>query len=312
MLTGRFAPTPSGYLHPGNLVCALLAWLSVRSRGGRFLLRIEDLDVPRCPKRLADRCVEDLTWLGLDWDEPPVYQSQRTEAYAAALERLRTRGLVYPCFCTRAQLHASAAPNLGDRRFVYPGTCARLTPAETAARAAVRAPAYRLRVPEEPVTYTDLLLGERRESPATESGDFILRRSDGLFAYQLAVVVDDAAGGVTEVVRGCDILGATPGQVWLQRCLGADTPVYAHIPLMTDADGRRLAKRDGDISVQALSKRFTAPELCGLLAMAAGLQEEPEPKTPEQLVPLMRWDRVRTGGFRLPERLTGGDRQLPG
>lgn len=301
MVTGRFAPTPSGFLHPGNLVCAMLAWLSARSQGGRFLLRIEDLDVPRCPRRLADTCISDLEWLGFNWDEPPVWQSQRTEVYQMALAKLDKQGLVYPCFCTRAQLHASSAPNLGDTRFIYPGTCAHLTKEEAAELAKKRTPAMRLRAPETPVTFHDLLLGDHTETPAAEGGDFILRRSDGLFAYQLAVTVDDAESDVTEVVRGCDIFASTPAQIFLLECYGAPAPVYAHIPLVTDNEGRRLAKRDKDISVPELAKRYTAPQLLGRLAMAAGLQEEPEPRTLEQLLPLMDWEKVKKGSFRMPE-----------
>ena len=298
--TGRFAPTPSGRLHLGNILCAMLAYLSARSQGGRFLLRIEDVDVPRCPRRLAQQAIDDLRWLGFTWDEEPLYQSDRTDIYRAALERLTEAGHIYPCFCTRAQLMSLAAPNLGDTQVVYNRACAALTPEEAAERAKTRAPAMRLRVPEEEVAFTDGLFGEQRENLARDCGDFILRRSDGLYGYQLAVVVDDALSGVTEVVRGRDILSATPRQIYLQRLLGCPQPEYVHIPLLTDAQGRRLAKRDKDLDLTALAQRFTPEEILGMLAFSAGLQEEVRPASLEQLIPLFDWRNVKREDLRLP------------
>ena len=212
-VTGRFAPTPSGRLHLGNLLCALLAYLSARSQGGRFLLRIEDVDIPRCPRALAAQCIEDLAFLGFTWDEPPLFQSERGAIYQHHFDRLREMGRVYPCFCTRAQLHAAQAPNLGEREPVYNRACAHLTPAEIAERSRTRRPAMRLRVPDAEVAFEDAHFGAIRENLARDCGDVIIRRSDGLFGYQLAVVVDDALSGVTEVVRGRDILASTPRQI---------------------------------------------------------------------------------------------------
>ncbi len=283
---GRFAPTPSGRLHLGNVLCAMLAYLSARSQGGRFLLRIEDLDVPRCPALLSRAAMDDLTALGFTWDEPPLYQSQRSESYRRALQYLTEQGHTYPCFCTRAQLLASVAPNLGDTVVVYPGICRNLTETEAAEKAKTRTPAIRLRVPNEEIVFTDRLYGVQRENLARDCGDFILRRSDGLYGYQLAVVVDDALSGVTEVVRGRDILSATPRQIYLQRLLGYDTPSYLHIPLLMDGEGRRLAKRDRDMDMTALLKRFTPEEILGRLACAAGLQQEIRPATLEELIPM--------------------------
>ncbi len=283
---GRFAPTPSGRLHLGNVLCAMVAYLSARSQGGRFLLRIEDLDIPRCPASLSRAAIDDLTTLGFTWDEEPLYQSQRSDIYRRALQYLTEQGHTYPCFCTRAQLHASIAPNLGDTVVVYPGTCRNLTGEEAAERAKTRTPAIRLRVPEEEITFTDRLYGVQKENLARDCGDFILQRSDGLYGYQLAVVVDDALSGVTEVVRGRDILSATPRQIYLQRLLGYDTPAYLHIPLLMDGDGRRLAKRDRDMDMTALLKRFTPEEILGRLAYAAGLQQEIRPAALEALIPL--------------------------
>ena len=298
---GRFAPTPSGRLHLGNILCAMLAYLSARSKGGRFLLRIEDVDVPRCPRRLAQQCIDDLMWLGFTWDEAPLYQSDRTEIYREALERLTADGHIYPCFCTRAQLMSLAAPNLGDTQVVYNRACAALTPAEAAERAKTRAPAMRLRVPDEEVAFEDGLFGLQRENLGRDCGDFILRRSDGLYGYQLAVVVDDALSGVTEVVRGRDILSATPRQLYLQRLLGYPQPEYVHIPLLVDAQGRRLAKRDRDLDLSALAQRFTPAEVLGMLAFSAGLIPENRPVTLEKLIPLFDWGRVKREDLRLPD-----------
>ena len=303
-VTGRFAPTPSGRLHLGNLLCAMLAYLSVRSQDGRFLLRIEDLDVPRCPRRLSMQAIEDLAWFGFRWDEEPLWQSERTAVYEAHLKRLQEKGLVYPCFCTRAQLHASAAPNLGDTQYVYPGTCAHLTDEEVRELSQSRRPAMRLRVPDETLSFADGLYGWQSENLARDCGDFILRRSDGLFGYQLAVVADDALSGVNEVVRGRDILTATPRQIYLLRELGYPVPRYIHIPLLMDADGRRLAKRDRDLDLTALSRRFTPEELLGMLAFSAGILDEARPVTLEGLIPLFDWKKVRREDMRLPQTLT--------
>ena len=292
-VVGRFAPTPSGRLHLGNLLCCLLAYLSCRSQGGKFLLRIEDLDAPRCPKRLADQCIADLRFLGFDWDEPPLYQSERTAVYQRYFDELCAMGLIYPCFCTRAQLHAAQAPNLGDREPVYNRACATLTPGEIAERAKTRTPAMRLRVPDEDVSFVDGHFGPVCENLERDCGDVILRRSDGLFAYQLAVVVDDALSGVTEIVRGRDILSATPRQIYLQGLLGYDTPAYRHIPLLMDSHGRRLAKRDKDLDLTALSKVMTPEQILGMLAFSAGVIPENRPAGLTELTKLFDWKNVK-------------------
>ncbi len=307
-VTGRFAPTPSGRLHLGNLLCAMVAYLSARSQGGRFLLRIEDLDIPRCPAALSKAAIDDLAALGFTWDAPPLYQSQRSDIYRQALETLTAKGCTYPCFCTRAQLHASVAPNLGDTQVIYAGTCAHLTKEEIKEKSKTRAPAIRLRMPNEEITFTDGLFGLQQENLARDCGDFIIRRSDGLYGYQLAVVVDDALSGVTEVVRGRDILSATPRQIYLQRLMGYDTPRYLHIPLMMDRDGRRLAKRDKDMDLTALLKRFSPEEILGQLAFAAHIQEEPRPSSLENLIPL--WNPQKLGTEDLRCAFSGGREPL--
>ncbi len=312
MVRGRFAPSPSGRMHLGNLFCALLSYLSVKSRGGEWILRIEDLDTARCRLDYARQVEEDLRWLGLAWDEggsaggpdAPYFQSQRTALYEAALARLRGMGLVYPCFCTRAQLHAASAPHREDGLTVYPGTCRGLTPEDIARReAAGRKGALRLRVPEETVTFTDGHLGEVTEYLPTDCGDFLLRRSDGLFAYQLAVVVDDAAMGVTEVVRGADLLSSTPRQLLLYELLGWEAPEFYHFPLLLSPDGRRLSKRDGDLGLGALRERYTPEEIIGKLAYLAGQNPGGGPRTPEALAEDFHWDAVPRRDIPLPEGL---------
>ena len=301
---GRFAPTPSGRLHLGNLLCCLLAYLSARSQGGKFLLRIEDLDVPRCPRRLSQQCIEDLQFLGFDWDEEPLYQSERTEIYQKYFDELSRMGHIYPCFCTRAQLHAAIAPNLGDHEPVYSRACANLTQEEIAQRQLVRSPAMRMRVPDEIISFEDGHFGAISENLEQASGDYIIRRSDGLFGYQLAVVIDDALSGVNEIVRGRDILSATPRQIYLLREMGYPVPEYVHIPLLMDWQGRRLAKRDRDLDLTALSKRFSPEDILGMLACSAGLLEENRPATLGELTRDFSWSRVRRDDIRLPVNLT--------
>ena len=312
MVRGRFAPSPSGRMHLGNLFCALLSYLSVKSRGGEWILRIEDLDTARCRPDYARQVEEDLRWLGLAWDEggsaggpdAPYFQSERTALYEAALARLRGMGLVYPCFCTRAQLHAASAPHREDGLTVYPGTCRGLTAEDIARReAAGRKGALRLRVPEETVTFTDGHLGEVTEYLPTDCGDFLLRRSDGLFAYQLAVVVDDAAMGITEVVRGADLLSSTPRQLLLYELLGWEAPEFFHFPLLLSPDGRRLSKRDGDLGLAALRERYTPEEIVGKLAYLAGQNPGGGPRTPEALAEDFHWDAVPRRDIPLPEGL---------
>ena len=311
-VVGRFAPSPSGRMHLGNVLCALLAWLSARAEGGRMVLRIEDLDRARCPEEYARLMEEDLRWLGLDWDEGgaaggpsgPYFQSRRTEIYEGFFERLRGEGLLYPCFCTRAELHAASAPHQSDGRPVYPGTCRGLSAAEAQERAKLRAPAWRVRVPEETVSFVDGHYGPYSEVLARDCGDFVLRRSDGVYAYQLAVTVDDGLMGITEVVRGRDLLPYTPGQLWLLGRMGFPAPRYRHLPMLNAPDGRRLSKRDGDLDLGRLRERFPGPEpLLGELAHLCGLLDRPEPVRARELVPLFSWEKVPREDLRLPAAL---------
>lgn len=292
-VVGRFAPSPSGRMHMGNLWSCLLAWLSARSAGGGMVLRLEDLDPDRCRQAYCDQVMRDLEWLGLDWDGAPVYQSRRTEQYRQAFQKLEQQGVIYPCFCTRAERLAASAPHRSDGVAVYDGRCANLTAQERRELSQTHHPAWRVRVPEQEITFTDLLQGGFGENLARDCGDFILRRSDGVYAYQLAVVVDDAAMGVTQVVRGSDLLSSTPRQLWLQDRLGLPHPEYGHLPLLLAPDGRRLAKRDRDLELGQLQARFTAPELVGRLALAANLIDRCVPITPRELLPLFSWEKLR-------------------
>lgn len=378
-VVGRFAPSPTGRMHLGNVFSSLLAWLSVRSQSGKLVLRIEDLDDRARSGPWDALLMDDLRWLGLDWDEGPYYQTNRIDLYADAVRRLDDMGLVYPCFCTRAELHAASAPHASDGTRVYAGTCRGLTAAEIAARSKARPPALRLKVP--PVQgiassrgpfesyaleskhskteltdfgnsmpreltfgdcsergvhggaasqdtaggtrggaasqgaaggvrgaaasrsaaggdagvmhFEDRTYGPQREVLAEECGDFLVRRSDGVYAYQLAVVVDDADMGVNEVVRGCDLLGSTARQMYLQDLLGYAHPSYAHVPLLVAPDGRRLSKRDRDCDMGVLREHFGTPEaLLGRLAYVAGLVPSPEPRTADQLADEFRWSAV--------------------
>jgi glutamyl-tRNA synthetase len=249
-VTGRFAPSPTGVLHLGNLRTALLAWLFARSAGSRFLMRMEDLDTGRVRPGLDEQQLADLAAVGVDWDGPVEYQSARLSLYETALEALREQRLLYECYCTRAEIREAASAAHGPLpEGAYPGTCLRLSEAELAEkRASGRPPALRVRADGASVTFDDRLLG--RYSGVVD--DFVVRRGDGAFAYNLAVVVDDAAQGVEEVVRGSDLADSTPRQIWLGRALGLPELAYAHVPLVLGPDGARLAKRHGAVTLREL------------------------------------------------------------
>lgn len=282
-VVGRFAPSPTGRLHAGNLFAAVMAWCLAHRAGGKMVLRIEDLDPERSRAAYADAIMRDYEWMGLTWDYGPYWQHGREEAYRAAYERLEREGLVYPCFCSRADLHAASAPHFGEK-LVYPGTCRSLTDDERRERAQRKDPSWRLIVPDEDVGFDDMLQGPQRQNLARECGDFVVRRADGAFAYQLAVVLDDAEQGVTQVARGIDLLPSTPQQIHLQSLLGLPHPEYAHFPLMVNEAGRRLSKRDHDASIDELRERFRTPEaLLGRMAGASGIMPDDEPIALEDL-----------------------------
>jgi glutamyl-tRNA synthetase len=333
---GRFAPSPTGELHLGNARTALLAWLWSRSSQGRFILRVEDLDQARVRPGLAQRQLDELRWLGLDWDEGPdpldglreagahgpYRQSERTALYAAAIDCLRAAGHVYECFCSRAEIaSAASAPHgiEGDGPR-YPGTCATLTSVQRAVRSRLRAPALRLRVAPGMVSFVDAIEGPQEVDVQAQTGDFVLRRADGVFAYQLAVVVDDAAMGVTQVLRGADLLPSTARQILLYRLLGVQPPRFAHAPLVLgrrpSGETARLSKREAASSLSALRAAKTDPrrivgllgQLSGLVPPSAAPRMPPEPAlatapacTPADLVPIFALGKVPAEPAYVPE-----------
>jgi len=309
---GRFAPSPSGRMHLGNAWTALLAWLSARSQGGAVILRMEDLDPERSKEHFARLILDDLAWLGLTWDEgpdkggpfPPYRQSERRALYQARLEGLAARKLIYPCFCTRAELRGAAqAPHAGEAESVYPGTCLRLSGSQRASRREIgRGESLRVRAGAERVVFTDLVLGPQAQEPARQCGDFVVRRTDGVHAYQLAVSVDDQEQRVTEVVRGADLLDSTGRQILLHRLLGGVEPRFAHVPLLVDPDGRRLSKRRGDTDLGELRARGVAPEaVTGWLAWRAGLLDAPRPAAPAGLLDGFTFAALPPGPLVVPE-----------
>lgn len=310
-IRGRFAPSPSGRMHLGNAWTVLLAWLSARSKGGVVVLRMEDLDPDRSKEHFARAILDDLAWLGLDWDEGPdkggpygpYSQRQRRGYYQQCLEKLETRGMVYPCYCTRAELRGLAqgshpddahaahsgvtqAPHAGEAEPVYAGTCLTLSGQARAAReASGRRPSLRIKAPCTRIEFTDMVLGPHAQELATQCGDFVLRRSDGVHAYQLAVVADDAAQRITEVVRGADLLESTARQIFLYRAFGWPEPAFAHVPLLVDPGGRRLSKRRGDVDLGRLRQGGVAPgTVVGYLAWKAGLLASPRKASPQELL----------------------------
>lgn len=302
-VVGRFAPTPSARLHLGNLMCALVAWLSAKSQGGKILLRVEDLDAVRCPFMGENTryMLDDLAWLGLTFDGEVLYQSARSAIYEKYFDRLKEQGLIYPCYCSRAELHAASAPHLSDNTPIYDRRC--LLRAQRGEKPPTgRKPAFRVMVPDRELAVQDRLAGEYVENLLRDCSDFVVRRADGVFAYQLAVVVDDALSGVTEVVRGNDLLFSTPRQMYLQQCLSFDTPQYMHIPLLVDAEGRRLSKRDGDGCMESVRAKYkTAGPVLGALAAALGLLERPESVTLTDLLALFDTQKLPRDTVRLPE-----------
>jgi glutamyl-tRNA synthetase len=298
VVRGRYAPSPTGDLHLGNLRTALLSWLFARCASGQFVMRIEDLDRPRVRPGATEQMLTDLHWLGLDWDEgpdcggpyAPYIQSERISIYQHYLKKLQGVGLIYPCYCSRTEVaHAASAPQQGAEDGPrYPGSCRNLTEAQRRERATSRRPAYRFRVDDERVvTFTDLVAGQQQQQVQQAVGDFIVYRSDGIFSYQFAVVVDDALMHINQIVRGADLLSSTARQILLYEALGFPVPTFAHVPLIIDEQGKRLSKRISSTGLAPLRAAGATPQqVVGQLVASCGLIEEGSSISPNELLRL--------------------------
>jgi glutamyl-tRNA synthetase len=311
-IRGRYAPSPTGELHLGNVRTALVAWLGVRAAKGTFIMRVEDLDPPRIIPGAEARILEDLRWLGMDWDEgpdvggpyAPYRQSERYDHFRDALARLQAAGRLYGCTCSRADLkRLASAPHVGEEGPVYPGLCrskALAMDLATEGDGKHRQPALRFEVAPETVCFDDLLAGRTCQAVGEQVGDFVIRRADGLYAYQLAVVVDDGAMAIDQVVRGADLLDSTARQIQLQQALGLPQPAYAHVPLVLNAEGERLAKRDFATSIRQMREAGVRPEtVIGVLGASLGLLTAPEPLPLRDLVPLFSWENLSREPWRV-------------
>ena len=318
VIRGRLAPSPTGYIHLGNAWAFMLAWLAARASSGEVVLRIEDIDPQRSRPEYTAALIEDLTWLGLDWDygpdKPesaggrmgPFEQSHRAQHYAAAIAQLESAGLTYPCFCTRKELRSMAgAPHVDDAGAPYPGTCRSLNQEQRQALLeSGRRPCLRLRCPDGPVNFSDTVFGPQSYTLADCGGDFALRRSDGVVAYQLAVAVDDALMGINQVVRGRDILISTPRQIALLKLLGYGAPAYAHVPLLLDDEGERLAKRHQSLALRNLRQMGADPRrITGLLGALAGCNPGGNAASPAELIPFFSLSRLDGDDIRLEREM---------
>lgn len=289
-------------MHLGNIFAALMSYASAKSQGGKWILRIEDLDRQRCRPEFSNQIVDDLLWLGLQPDEGPgassdgghgpYYQSLRDDIYSHAFDALHSQGLTYECFCRRQDLTAASAPHASDGHTIYARTCLNLSESQKAELRLSRNPAWRLKLPDAVSSFVDGHYGPQSANLATDRGDFILRRSDGNFAYQLAVVTDDALMGVNEVVRGRDLLPASHEQSFLLHALGYDTPRYCHFPLLLSPDGARLSKRDRSLAMDKIREKLRPEELIGLMAWVVNFQDHWAPMSLDAFVDAFNWDLI--------------------
>ncbi len=300
--SGRFAPSPTGRMHLGNIFTALISWLSIKKAGGKWILRIEDIDPQRSKYEYAIQIEDDLRWLGLTWDEGgianngengPYRQSLRQDIYDKYLRKITESGLTYPCFCTRADIMATQAPHQSDGRVIYQGTCRpESLPVKKTTIRSDKPHAIRLFVPDEEISFTDKIFGMQSSNLAHDCGDFVLKRADGAWAYQLAVVIDDALMGVTEVVRGNDLLLSTAQQLYIYRLLGFREPIHAHLPLVCNSQRQRLSKRDQALSMSELRKFHSPEEIIGQVAFMANLIPLYHPCRPTDLIESFDWDKI--------------------
>ena len=285
----RFAPSTTGYAHPGTLLSALLCWLDARSRGDRFIIRLENLDPERCRPEFEQAMLDDLAWLGLDWDEV-VYQRDQVKHHEAALDDLASRGLLYTCCCSRADIKTRCRP-AADGGFAYDGACREQLLAPGAWR--TTEDAVRVRLPDDEIEVVDESGEVYRQTPAHDMGDPVVRRRDGAIAYHLACVVDDARAGIKRLIRGRDLLPSAPVQILLHRMLGLPVPAYRHHFLLLEPQGNKLAKLHGSIDTRTLRQHYTPEQLCGQLAAWAGLIESEQPCRPTDLLSTFTWKNIR-------------------
>lgn len=291
MVKGRFAPSPSGRMHLGNIYAALMSWLSVKKQNGSWILRIEDLDRQRCKPEYAQLLMDDLSWLGLEWDKL-YFQSDRDNLYLDAFTQLCNKNLVYDCFCRRADLLASSAPQTSRDMQIYSGRCRTLTQQQRTQLSQERTPAQRIALPDKDISFTDGHYGLQTFNLLHDCGDFIVRRADKNFSYQLAVVVDDALMDVTEIVRGRDLLNSTPQQLFLYESLGYNAPQFSHIPLIVTQDGRRLSKREHDMNMGELQKKYSATQIIGYVMYLCGFISEPDSLSLSEALSLFDWEKI--------------------
>lgn len=289
-IRGRFAPSPSGRMHLGNIYSAIISYLSAKSKNGEWIVRIEDLDRQRCKRQYADLLLSDLDWLGLYSDAPIIYQSERDTIYTEALQKLEQQKLTYDCFCRRADILSAQAPHETDGRVVYSGKCRNLSQAELNILRTERKPATRIIVPDENIEFIDGHYGKQECNLAKHCGDFIVRRADGNFAYQLAVVVDDALQEITEIVRGRDLLTSTHQQIYLYNKLGHKTPQFAHIPLLVSENGQRLAKRDKGTDMAYLRSHFTPEDIIGQILHIANITDKNQAISLSEAIEIFSWE----------------------
>ncbi len=291
MVKGRFAPSPSGRMHLGNIYAALMSWLSVKKQNGSWILRIEDLDRQRCKPEYAQLLMDDLSWLGLEWDKL-YFQSDRDNLYLDAFTQLCNKNLVYDCFCRRADLLASSAPQTPRDMQIYSGRCRTLTQQQRTQLSQERTPAQRIALPDKDISFTDGHYGLQTFNLLHDCGDFIVRRADKNFSYQLAVVVDDALMGVTEVVRGRDLLSSTAQQLFLYKSLGFNAPHFCHVPLLITQEGRRLSKRDHDISMEVLRTQYSPEEVIGTIMFLCGCIPKRDSLSLSEAISVFNWSSI--------------------
>ena len=293
---GRFAPSPSGVMHWGNLLSSLLIWLDIRAAGGELVLRMEDLDPDRSSDSYAKAIADDLKFLGLSWDigypENEFRQSSRTKIYEDIFDIFLKKDMLYPCYCSRSERLAAAAPHPGEIHHDSGCKCRHLTSLQRIElEKSGRRPAWKIKVPDKVITFTDGHYGRHSEN-LSDSGDFIIKRSDGIFAYQLAVSVDDMLMGINRIVRGRDLIGSCAKQIWLINELGGTTPEYCHCPLLISAPDVKLSKRDGALSMDILREKYSAEEILGHLAYLCKLRDLDAPCTADSLIENFSWDKV--------------------